>query len=70
MVLPPSSVSQSAYILFRTGKTSFFVANQANIEAIPAENFAALEEEYKTIDEENKLIGAELKSLNSGSVSI
>ncbi|KAJ6495657.1 TBPIP-domain-containing protein [Mycena vitilis] len=47
------------------GKTSFFVANQANIEAIPAERFAALEEEYKTTDEENKLLGAEFKTLNS-----
>ncbi|KAJ7497032.1 TBPIP-domain-containing protein [Mycena latifolia] len=47
------------------GKTSFFVANQANIEVIPAERFAALEEEYKTIDEENKLLGADLKTLSS-----
>ncbi|KAJ7690682.1 TBPIP-domain-containing protein [Mycena rosella] len=47
------------------GKTSFFVANQANIEAIPAERFAALEEEYKTIDDENKLLVAELKTLTS-----
>ncbi|KAJ7502868.1 TBPIP-domain-containing protein [Mycena galericulata] len=47
------------------GKTSFFVANQANIEVIPAEQFTVLEEEYKAIDEENKLIGAEVKTLNS-----
>ncbi|KAJ7928526.1 TBPIP-domain-containing protein [Mycena leptocephala] len=47
------------------GKTSFFVANQANIEAIPAERFAALEEEYKAIEEENKLLGAEVKTLSS-----
>ncbi|KAJ7125003.1 TBPIP-domain-containing protein [Mycena epipterygia] len=47
------------------GKTSFFVANQANIEALPAERFAALEEECKAVDEENKLIGAEVKILSS-----
>ncbi|KAJ7188569.1 TBPIP-domain-containing protein [Mycena filopes] len=47
------------------GKTSFFVANQANIEAIPAERFAALEEEYKTIEDETKLIAAEVKTSSS-----
>ncbi|KAJ6593611.1 TBPIP-domain-containing protein, partial [Mycena capillaripes] len=47
------------------GKTSFFVANQANIEAIPTERFTALEEEYKAIEEENKLLGAEAKTLSS-----
>jgi 26S proteasome regulatory subunit (ATPase 3-interacting protein) len=57
-------------ILFGIGKTSFFVANQANIEAIPAERFAALEEEYKAIEEENKLLGAEVKTLSSGLVLI
>lgn len=59
---------RNLYILFGTGKTSFFVANQANIEALPAERFAALEEECKAVDEENKLIGAEVKILSSGSV--
>ncbi|KAJ7287338.1 TBPIP-domain-containing protein [Mycena rebaudengoi] len=47
------------------GKTSFFVANQANIESIPADRFALLDEEYKAIDEENKLLGADVKALNS-----
>ncbi|KAJ7128970.1 TBPIP-domain-containing protein [Mycena crocata] len=47
------------------GKTSFFVANQANIEVLPAERFTALEEEKKAIEDENKLIGAEVKSLSS-----
>ncbi|KAJ7350352.1 TBPIP-domain-containing protein [Mycena albidolilacea] len=46
------------------GKTSFFVANQANIESIPAERFTELEAEYKAIDEENKILGAEVKALN------
>jgi hypothetical protein len=60
----PSNLS----ILFGTGKTSFFVANQANIESIPAERFAELEAEYKAIDEENKILGAEVKALSSGLV--
>ncbi|KAF8170311.1 TBPIP-domain-containing protein [Mycena galopus ATCC 62051] len=47
------------------GKTSFFVANQANIEAIPAERFAGLEAEHTAIDEENKILGAEVKALSS-----
>ncbi|KAJ6603149.1 TBPIP-domain-containing protein [Mycena sp. CBHHK59/15] len=47
------------------GKTSFFVANQANIKSIPAEQFTVLEEEHKTIEEENKWLGAEVKTLSS-----
>ncbi|KAJ6558472.1 TBPIP-domain-containing protein [Mycena vulgaris] len=60
------SLAERGLLVQKTyGKTSFFVANQANIEAIPAERFTALEEEYKAIDEENKLLGAELKTLSS-----
>ncbi|KAJ7232788.1 TBPIP-domain-containing protein [Mycena haematopus] len=47
------------------GKTSFFVANQAHVEAIPTERFADLEAEYTTIDDENKVLGAEVKALSS-----
>ncbi|KAF9462400.1 TBPIP-domain-containing protein [Collybia nuda] len=47
------------------GKTTFFVSNQANIEAVPVEKFAALEEEYKAIDEANKLTAAELRASNA-----
>ncbi|KAF7375914.1 TBPIP-domain-containing protein [Mycena sanguinolenta] len=50
------------------GKTSFFVVNQANIEAIPAERFADLEAEYTAIDDENKILGAEVKVSSSGLV--
>jgi 26S proteasome regulatory subunit (ATPase 3-interacting protein) len=51
---------------FSSGKTSFFVANQANIESISAEQLAALEAEHKVIDEENKFLAAEFKTLNAG----
>ncbi|KAJ7209649.1 TBPIP-domain-containing protein, partial [Mycena pura] len=47
------------------GKTSFFVANQANIQIIPAEDLAALEEEFKLLEEENKSGGAAVKCLNA-----
>jgi 26S proteasome regulatory subunit (ATPase 3-interacting protein) len=48
------------------GKTTFFVANQANLESVPPEKLAALEVEYKKIDEENKIRGAEVKALITG----
>lgn len=48
------------------GKTTFFVANQANLEDMPAEKLKALEEEYKTIDDSNKALVASLKSANTG----
>lgn len=44
------------------GKTTFFVVNQANLEDMPSEKLAALEAEVKRIDEENKSLGAEVKS--------
>jgi len=47
------------------GKTTFFVANQANINSIPAEKLTALEAEHKSIDEENKLLAGEFKTLTS-----
>ncbi|KAI0326467.1 TBPIP-domain-containing protein [Cubamyces sp. BRFM 1775] len=47
------------------GKTTFFVANQANLEDMPSEKLAALEAEVKRIDEENKSLGAEVKSIGA-----
>ncbi|OBZ66243.1 hypothetical protein A0H81_13913 [Grifola frondosa] len=43
------------------GKTTFFVANQAILEDMPAEKLASLESQYKTIDEENKVLGVDMK---------
>lgn len=48
------------------GKTTFFVSNQANFEAVSADKIAALEEEYKVIDDANKLTAAELRTCNAG----
>ncbi|TFK44460.1 TBPIP-domain-containing protein [Crucibulum laeve] len=44
------------------GKTTFFVANQANMESIPGEKITAIESEIKSIEEENKLLAVEIKS--------
>ena len=48
------------------GKTTFFVANQANLDAMPAEKLKALEDEHKAIEEANKALVAEVKGANAG----
>ncbi|TFK45729.1 TBPIP-domain-containing protein [Heliocybe sulcata] len=50
-------VVQKAY-----GKTTFFVANQANLDELPAERLAALEVEIKAMDEGNAVLAAEVKA--------
>ena len=57
-------------IMTCTGKTTFFVANQANLEDMPSEKLAALEAEVKRIGEENKSLGAEVKSIGAGTVQL
>lgn len=54
--------------MFTTGKTTFFVANQATIPSVPAETLGVLEEECKALDESNKASGAELKILTAGTI--
>jgi hypothetical protein len=49
-----------------SGKTFFFVANQANIDSISSEKLASLEAEHKQIVEENKLLVGEFKAVTSG----
>ncbi|KAH8092618.1 TBPIP-domain-containing protein [Cristinia sonorae] len=44
------------------GKTTFFVANQANLEDIPAEKLSALETEFKETEEANKLLQADVRA--------
>jgi len=44
------------------GKTTFFVANQASLEDVPAEKLAALEAEHKEIEEANKTLQAEVRA--------
>ncbi|KAJ8463634.1 hypothetical protein ONZ45_g17512 [Pleurotus djamor] len=47
------------------GKTTFFVANQANIKSVANEEITALEEERKRIETENTMKGGEVKGLNN-----
>ncbi|KAF8236066.1 TBPIP-domain-containing protein [Tricholoma matsutake] len=47
------------------GKTTFFVANQANIDSMLPDKVAELEAEYKSIEDENKMLAAELRSYSS-----
>ncbi|KAG1725497.1 Tat binding protein 1-interacting protein-domain-containing protein [Suillus paluster] len=47
------------------GKTSFFVVNQASIDAVPADKLAELEVECKTIEEGNNVLAAEVKVLTT-----
>ncbi|THH29472.1 hypothetical protein EUX98_g4715 [Antrodiella citrinella] len=44
------------------GKTTFFVATQANLEDVPAEKLAALEAEHKEAEEANKVLQAEVRA--------
>lgn len=55
----------SIHILI-SGKTTFFVANQANIDSMLPDKVAELEAEYKSIEDENKMLAAELRSYSSG----
>ncbi|PSR73724.1 hypothetical protein PHLCEN_2v10443 [Hermanssonia centrifuga] len=48
------------------GKTTFFVANQANLEDMPAEKLKTLEIEYKAVEETNKALLADVKAASAG----
>lgn len=49
-----------------TGKTTFFVANQANLEDMPSEKLSGLEAEFKEIDEQNKALQMEVRAATMG----
>lgn len=48
------------------GKTTFFVANQAKIDALSPDQISASEEELKKLDEENKALAAQIKTTTTG----
>ena len=50
------------------GKTTFFVANQEKLEDVSAEKLADLEKEHKIIEEENKTLAAEVRTLSTGTL--
>ncbi|KAG2093782.1 TBPIP-domain-containing protein [Suillus cothurnatus] len=47
------------------GKTSFFVANQASIDAVPADKLTELEVECKTVEDSNNALAAEVKAITA-----
>jgi 26S proteasome regulatory subunit, ATPase 3, interacting protein len=53
-------------LLDHAGKTTFFVANQANLEDMPVEKLRALEDEHKAIEEASKALVIEVKAVNTG----
>lgn len=53
----------------RTGKTTFFVANQSKLDCLPAEEIAALETELTAVEEENKTLTMELRNASAGKIS-
>ena len=62
----PARGYPTAYIHLFLGKSTFFVYNQSNIENLPAEKLAMTEVQLKDVEEENKLLTAEVKSLLAG----
>jgi 26S proteasome regulatory subunit (ATPase 3-interacting protein) len=56
----------AAYIHIFLGKSTFFVYNQSKIENLPAEKLGILEAQLKEVEEENKLLAAEAKTLSAG----
>ncbi|KAK0504648.1 TBPIP-domain-containing protein [Armillaria luteobubalina] len=60
------SLAEKGALVQKTyGKTTFFVANQAKRDTVPAEKIASFEEEYKRADDENKLLLSDIKSANN-----
>ena len=49
-----------------SGKSTFFVANQSNLEDMPTEKVSSLEKEKKELEEENKGLSNDVKSMTSG----
>ncbi|KAG2360076.1 TBPIP-domain-containing protein [Suillus spraguei] len=47
------------------GKTSFFVANQASIDTVPADKLTELEVECKTVEDSNNVLATEVKAITA-----
>ncbi|KAI0728022.1 TBPIP-domain-containing protein [Fomitopsis betulina] len=47
------------------GKTTFFVANQDKLDDVSAEKLAALEKEHTLIEDENKTLAADVRTLST-----
>ncbi|KAF7315238.1 TBPIP domain-containing protein [Mycena indigotica] len=61
-----ASLAEKGSLAAKTyGKSVFYVANQASISVIPAEQLASLEQEVKNLQEENKMLGTQIKASSS-----
>ncbi len=54
----------------RSGKATFFVANQDTLDALPEQKIKALAEETEALTERNKTLGAEIKAASAGACVI
>ena len=52
--------------MFSSGKTTFFVANQNSIDAMPDDKVSALEGEIKALEEDNKVLVTGVRSSTAG----
>ncbi|KAG6844385.1 hypothetical protein H0H87_007289 [Tephrocybe sp. NHM501043] len=64
--IPKAAAQKILIALAEKRKTIFFVVNQANIDTVPSDQLAVLEAEQKAVDDENKLLSAELRTALSG----
>ncbi|KAF5351614.1 hypothetical protein D9756_007493 [Leucocoprinus leucothites] len=48
------------------GKTTFFVINQSKLDCLPAEEIATLENELKSVEDENRALAIELRNASTG----
>ena len=53
---------------FLVGKTTFYVYNQSKIDSLPNDKIKELNGELITLEDENKLLSAEVKSYSGGKV--
>lgn len=61
-----AALAEKGEIVQKTyGKTSFFVANQASIDAVPADKLTELEAECKTVEDNNNIFVAEVKAITA-----
>lgn len=51
---------------FLPGKTTFYVYNQSKIESLPNDRIKEINEELITLEEDNKLLSAEVKLYSGG----
>jgi hypothetical protein len=54
----------------RSGKATFFVANQGNLDALPERRVKDLADETEALNERNKALAAEIKAASTGTICV